>query len=49
LVANGHWFTCAGLGSDILIHRQLHGVCAVADPFVRQAWQQRKAMQWPRA
>ena len=32
-----------------LIHRQSHGVYAVADPFVRQAWQQRKAMQLPRA
>ncbi len=30
-----------------LIHRQSHGVYAVADPFVRQAWQQRKAMQLP--
>ena len=28
-----------------LILRQSHGVYAVADPFVRQAWQQRKAMQ----
>lgn len=28
-----------------LIVRQSHGVYAVADPFVRQAWQQRKAMQ----
>jgi hypothetical protein len=27
-----------------VIHRQSHGVYAVADPFVRQAWQQRKAM-----
>jgi hypothetical protein len=32
-----------------LIHRQSHGVYAVADPFVRQAWQQRKAMQLPSA
>lgn len=28
-----------------VILRQSHGVYAVADPFVRQAWQQRKAMQ----
>lgn len=28
-----------------LIHRQSHGVYAVADPFVRQSWLQRKAMQ----
>lgn len=28
-----------------VIHRQSHGVYAVADPFVRQAWQQRKSMQ----
>lgn len=28
-----------------LIHRQSHGVYAVADPFVRQSWRQRKAMQ----
>lgn len=28
-----------------LIHRQSHGVYAVADPFVRQTWRQRKAMQ----
>lgn len=32
-----------------LIHRQSHGVYAVADPFVRQAWQQRKALQLPGA
>jgi hypothetical protein len=32
-----------------LIHRQSHGVYAVADPFVRQAWQQRKALQLPHA
>ncbi len=32
-----------------LIHRRSHGVYAIADPFVRQAWQQRKAMQLPRA
>ncbi len=30
-----------------LIHRRSHGVYAIADPFVRQAWQQRKAMQLP--
>ena len=30
-----------------LIHRQSHGVYAVADPFVRQVWRQRKAMQLP--
>ena len=30
-----------------LIHRQSHGVYAVADPFVRQVWIQRKAMQLP--
>lgn len=30
-----------------LIHRQSHGVYAVADPFVLQAWIQRKAMQLP--
>jgi len=30
-----------------LIHRQSHGVYAVADPFVRQTWRQRKAMQLP--
>ncbi len=30
-----------------LIHRQSHGVYAVADPFVRQVWRQRKTMQWP--
>jgi hypothetical protein len=28
-----------------LIHRQSHGVYAVADPFVRQSWRQRKLMQ----
>ena len=28
-----------------VIHRQSHGVYAVADPFVRQAWQQRKTIQ----
>jgi hypothetical protein len=28
-----------------LIHRRSHGVYAVADPFVGQAWRQRKAMQ----
>lgn len=28
-----------------LIHRQSHGVYAVADPFVRQSWRQRRAMQ----
>lgn len=28
-----------------VIHRQSHGVYAVADPFVRQAWQQRKVIQ----
>ena len=28
-----------------LIHRQSHGVYAIADPFVRQAWRQRQAMQ----
>lgn len=28
-----------------LIHRQSHGVYAVADPFVRQTWRQRKGMQ----
>lgn len=28
-----------------LIHRQSHGVYAVADPFVRQSWRQRKSMQ----
>ncbi len=28
-----------------LILRQSHGVYAVADPFVRQAWQQRKVLQ----
>lgn len=28
-----------------VIMRQSHGVYAVADPFVRQVWQQRKAMQ----
>ncbi len=27
-----------------LIHRQSHGVYAVADPFVRQTWRQRKGM-----
>lgn len=32
---------------DNLIHRLSHGVYAVADPFVRQAWRQRKAMPWP--
>jgi hypothetical protein len=30
-----------------LIHRRSHGVYAVADPFVRQAWRQRKALQLP--
>lgn len=30
-----------------LIHRQSHGVYAVADPFVRQVWRQRKTMQLP--
>lgn len=30
-----------------VILRQSHGVYAVADPFVRQAWRQRKAMQVP--
>ena len=30
-----------------LIHRRSHGVYAIADPFVRQAWQQRKAMKLP--
>lgn len=30
-----------------LIQRRSHGVYAIADPFVRQAWQQRKAMQLP--
>ena len=30
-----------------LIHRQSHGVYAAADPFVRQVWRQRKAMQLP--
>jgi hypothetical protein len=30
-----------------LIHRRSHGVYAIADPFVRQAWQQRKAMRLP--
>ncbi|WP_304823818.1 ATP-binding protein [Hydrogenophaga sp.] len=30
-----------------VMHRQSHGVYAVADPFVRQAWRQRKAMQLP--
>ena len=30
-----------------LIHRLSHGVYAAADPFVRQAWRQRKAMKWP--
>lgn len=28
-----------------LIHRQSHGVYAVADPFVRQVWRQRKALK----
>lgn len=28
-----------------LIHRRSHGVYAIADPFVGQAWRQRKAMQ----
>lgn len=28
-----------------LIHRQSHGVYAVSDPFVRQVWRQRKALQ----
>lgn len=28
-----------------LIHRQSHGVYAVADPFVRQIWRQRQAMK----
>jgi hypothetical protein len=30
-----------------LIHRRSHGVYAIADPFVRQAWQQRKALKLP--
>lgn len=30
-----------------LIHRQSHGVYAVADPFVRQVWRQRKALKIP--
>ena len=30
-----------------LIHRQSHGVYAVADPFVRQAWQLRTAIRLP--
>ena len=30
-----------------LIHRQSHGVYAAADPFVRQVWRQRKALQLP--
>lgn len=30
-----------------LIHRQSHGVYAVADPFVRQVWRQRKVFAWP--
>lgn len=29
-----------------VIHRQSHGVYAVADPFVRQVWRQRKAFAW---
>lgn len=34
------------IGANI-IHRQSHGVYAAADPLTRQAWLQRKAMQWP--
>jgi hypothetical protein len=30
-----------------IVHRQSHGVYAAADPITRQAWRQRKAMQWP--
>jgi len=30
-----------------LIHRRSHGVYVIADPFVRQAWRQRKALQLP--
>ena len=32
-----------------VIMRQSHGVYAVADPFVRQVWRQRKALQMPMA
>ena len=31
-----------------LIHRLSHGVYAVSDPFVRQVWRQRKALEIPR-